>query len=74
MHGLALFTASMNVRFERLVKTPQIVLATASLDRIEGRKVYLKTALAERDGASLARGGGMWLSVSQEHLAAAEKL
>ncbi|KAF2786253.1 hypothetical protein K505DRAFT_260264 [Melanomma pulvis-pyrius CBS 109.77] len=63
MHGLALFTATMNVRYEKPVGTPQVVLAIASLDRIEGRKVYLRVVIQDGRAKPLARGEGIWLSV-----------
>jgi acyl-coenzyme A thioesterase PaaI-like protein len=74
MHGLALFTATMSVRYQKPVVTPQIVLVTASLDRIEGRKVFLKTALLDRNGVILACGDGMWISIPEKQLAVSEKL
>lgn len=63
MHGLALFTATMNVRYERPVRTPQIVLVTASLDMIKGRKVYVKVEVKDGSGVNLAGGEGMWISI-----------
>jgi acyl-CoA thioesterase FadM len=45
MHGLAMFTASMNVRFQKPLVTPQVVLATATLKKIDNRKVFLEVTV-----------------------------
>ena len=74
MHGLALFTARMTVRYEKPIATPGIVLVTASLDKIEGRKVQLKVVVRDEKDAVLARGDGLWISVPQTSVPAMNKL
>lgn len=64
----AIFTASMNVQFVRPIATPQVVLATATFDRTEGRKLWLSFDVRNGDGKVLARGEGLWMSVRKERL------
>ncbi|KAF2122069.1 HotDog domain-containing protein [Lophiotrema nucula] len=68
MHGVAMFTASMNVRFLKPLATPQVVLVTASLKDIEGRKVYLDVEVKDGEGLRFASCEGMWMSVLREKL------
>ncbi|KAF2263092.1 hypothetical protein CC78DRAFT_534254 [Lojkania enalia] len=68
MHGVAMFTASMNVRFLKPLPTPQVVLVTASLNKIEGRKVYLDVEVKNGEGMKFASCEGMWMSISRERL------
>ncbi|KAF2252376.1 hypothetical protein BU26DRAFT_517015 [Trematosphaeria pertusa] len=68
MHGVAMFTAGMNVRFLKPLATPQIVLVTASLNDIKGRKVYLDVEVKDGEGVRYSSCEGMWMSVSKENL------
>jgi acyl-coenzyme A thioesterase PaaI-like protein len=68
MYGVAMFTASMNVRFRRPLATPQVVMATATFNRIEGRKVFLDVDVRSGDGVVFATCDGMWMSVPKEKL------
>ncbi|PSN58958.1 Thioesterase/thiol ester dehydrase-isomerase [Corynespora cassiicola Philippines] len=68
MHGVAMFTASMDVRFLKPLETPQIVLVTASLKNIQGRKVYFDVEVRNEKGVRYASCEGMWMSVSKEKL------
>jgi acyl-coenzyme A thioesterase PaaI-like protein len=61
--GIAMFTASMNVRLQRPIATPQIVLVSSTLNRIEGRKVFLDTEVRSKEGVVFAKCEGMWMSV-----------
>lgn len=68
MHGVAMFTAGMNVRFLKPLATPQVVLVTASVKDIKGRKVYLDVEVKNKEGVIFASCEGMWMSVSRENL------
>ncbi|KAH7349163.1 HotDog domain-containing protein [Pyrenochaeta sp. MPI-SDFR-AT-0127] len=68
MYGVAMFTASMNVRFRRPLEMSQVVVATATFNRIEGRKVFLNADVRSGDGLVFATCEGMWMSVPKEKL------
>lgn len=68
MNGVAMFTASMNVRFRRPLETPQVVMATATVNKIEGRKIFLDVDVRSRDGVVFATCDGMWMSVPKVKL------
>ncbi|KFY76835.1 hypothetical protein V499_03613 [Pseudogymnoascus sp. VKM F-103] len=68
LHGIAMFTASMNVRFQKPLATPHIVLVTATLNRIEGRKVFIDVTVKNENGVRFATCDGMWISVPKEKL------
>ncbi|CAK7244036.1 MAG: hypothetical protein STHCBS139747_005570 [Sporothrix thermara] len=59
--GLAM-TASMKISFRRPVSTPSIILTTASLNRIEGRKIYIDVAIRDDEGNVCTTCEGMWVS------------
>ncbi|OTA67749.1 Thioesterase/thiol ester dehydrase-isomerase [Hypoxylon sp. EC38] len=56
-------TASMNVKYRRPIPTPQIVVVTASLDRIEGRKMYMHVVVKDRKDRECASCDGMFISI-----------
>ncbi|KAI3316536.1 HotDog domain-containing protein [Xylariaceae sp. AK1471] len=63
-----ILTASMNVEFKKPLATPQVVIATATLNRIDGRKLYLNYAIKNGNGKEFARGEGVWVSARKERL------
>jgi acyl-coenzyme A thioesterase PaaI-like protein len=74
MHGLTLLTASMNVRYQKRLATPQVVLATATLSRIEGRKVFVDVVVENGRGVTFGQCEGMRVTVSKEKSIAQNKL
>lgn len=58
------FTAGMNIRLQRPIPTPSIVVATASLDRVEGKKIYLGVRLWGEKGVEYAKCEGLWIMAS----------
>ena len=66
--GVRVLTASMNVRFRRPVWLPSIVVTTATISRIEGRKIYLdvevRDARAHAKNEACATCEGMWMAVT----------
>jgi acyl-coenzyme A thioesterase PaaI-like protein len=63
-----ILTASMSFEFKKPLATPQVVIATATLDRIDGRKLYLNYAIMNGKGKEFARGEGVWISARKERL------
>ncbi|KAI1376170.1 HotDog domain-containing protein [Hypoxylon crocopeplum] len=57
------FTASMTVRFLKPIPTPQTVVVTASLNRIEGRKMSLDVTVKGKHQVEFARCDGLWMSL-----------
>lgn len=60
-------TGSMEVKFIRAILTGSVVLATAWIDSIDGRKMRIKCNIRDEDGEELARASSMWFVV-QYHL------
>lgn len=61
--GGDIVTASLEVKFLRPVMTPQVVLVTASVGRVEGRKIFLEALITDSDGVALARSNAMWIAM-----------
>lgn len=56
-------TGEMQIKFLRPVLTGQTVLATASIDAVEGRKMRIKCDIRDEDGIILARTSSIWFVV-----------
>ncbi|KAF3056179.1 hypothetical protein CFAM422_012840 [Trichoderma lentiforme] len=56
-------TGEMEIKFMRPVLTGQTVLATASIDVVEGRKMRIKCDIRDEDGIILARASSTWFVV-----------
>ncbi|KAI1813547.1 HotDog domain-containing protein [Poronia punctata] len=63
-----IMTANMNIKFMRPIKTPQVVMATATLNKIEGRKFFLGYDVRNGEGKEFAIGEGMWISLRKANL------
>ncbi|OAA66443.1 thioesterase superfamily protein [Niveomyces insectorum RCEF 264] len=59
--GVRIMTASMHIRFQRPLMLPRTVVTTATLSRIEGRKIYLDVTVHDHEEVVYARGEGMWM-------------
>ncbi|KAI1092996.1 Thioesterase/thiol ester dehydrase-isomerase [Rostrohypoxylon terebratum] len=64
----AAVTASINVKYRKPIPTPQIVVATASLDRVEGRKMYMHVVVKDQNEQECASCDGMFISISKGNL------
>ncbi|KAI1173980.1 HotDog domain-containing protein [Nemania sp. FL0916] len=62
------FTASMNVKFIKPIPTPQVVIATATLSKIDSKKIYLSHDIKDEKGKMLAAGEGTWVILPKERL------
>ncbi|KAI0546618.1 HotDog domain-containing protein [Xylaria curta] len=56
------FTASMNVKFMKPISTPQVVIASATFTKAEGRKLFLAYDIKDNRGTEYAKGEGIWIS------------
>ncbi|KAI0838461.1 HotDog domain-containing protein [Hypoxylon sp. FL0890] len=59
----AAVTAYMDVKYRKPISTPQIVVVTASLDRIEGRKMYMHVVVKDQHNHECVSCDGMFISV-----------
>ncbi|KAL7905197.1 HotDog domain-containing protein [Trichoderma velutinum] len=53
-------TGGMEIKFMRPVLTGQTVLATASIDAVDGRKMRIKCDIRDEDGIILVRASSTW--------------
>lgn len=65
---LGYFTARMDVRLRRPIPTPSIVVVAASLDKVEGRKIFLSVVVKGETDEAYATCEGMWMSISKRKL------
>lgn len=56
-------TAGMDVRLQRPLPTPGVVVATAKLARIDGRKLAVDVVIKDERGKQLATCKGLWVSL-----------
>ncbi|KAI1083489.1 HotDog domain-containing protein [Whalleya microplaca] len=61
-HGA--YTVSFTTRFRRAIRTPQIVLVRGRVVRKEGRKIWVKGVIEDKDGNVMAEGDGLWLAMN----------
>ncbi|KAI1488279.1 Thioesterase/thiol ester dehydrase-isomerase [Biscogniauxia mediterranea] len=57
-------TAGMTVRYRRPLPTPQIVLVTATLERVEGRKMHMRVVVEDREGREYASCTGTFVALA----------
>lgn len=68
LNSTRVFTAGMNVRFQKPVPVPGAVAVTASFVRIEGRKIAFDVRVTGERGVEFARCDGLWLSLPLEKM------
>ncbi|KAI1154496.1 Thioesterase/thiol ester dehydrase-isomerase [Nemania diffusa] len=61
-------TSHMNVKYRKMLPTPQIVFATASLERLEGRKMYMHVVMNDKEGEEYASCDGSFVSFSNSKM------
>ena len=57
-------TANLNVNYLKVVPTPGIYLATATLREVKGRKYYFEASLKNGEGTVLATAESLWVNVA----------
>lgn len=60
-----LFTASMALRFQKPLATPCVVVATAALSRIDGRKLFFDVTVRDQHGTEYVRCEGLWIALRE---------
>ncbi|KIH95260.1 hypothetical protein SPBR_03999 [Sporothrix brasiliensis 5110] len=66
-------TAGMDVKFRKPVATPGVVISTATLNRIDGRKIYFDVEILDGTGAVCTTCEGLWISMTPLREAVAEE-
>ncbi|KAH8657751.1 hypothetical protein BX600DRAFT_468083 [Xylariales sp. PMI_506] len=56
-------TASIGIKLKRPIVTPEIVLVKVTLDRIEGKKMFLQVSVQGENEVEYASGEGLWISL-----------
>ena len=66
MEGLQGFTvtANLNINYLRVIPTPGVYLATATLREIKGRKSYFGASIKNGEGIVLATAESLWVEVA----------
>ncbi|KAH6693941.1 HotDog domain-containing protein [Plectosphaerella plurivora] len=62
LSNLRVFTAGMDVRFQKPVKTPGVVVVTSNFVKTEGRKIFFDVRLTDEKGVENAKCDAVWLS------------
>lgn len=62
-HGA--FTIQFTTRYLKAIKTPQVVLVRGRVVKKEGRKIFVKGTIEDKDGNLLAEGDGIWLQMGK---------
>ncbi|OTB08132.1 hypothetical protein M426DRAFT_317232 [Hypoxylon sp. CI-4A] len=62
-HGA--FTVRFTTNYRRAVRTPQVVVIRGRVVRKDGRKIYVKGTIEDKDGNILAEADGMWLAMGR---------
>lgn len=65
-------TASMNVKFRKPVVTPGVVISTATLNRIDGRKMFFDVDIRDGEGKVCTTCEGLWISMTPMRVASTE--
>ncbi|KAK3323474.1 HotDog domain-containing protein [Cercophora scortea] len=62
-HGV--YTVQLNTRFKKAIKMPQILLLRARIVRREGRKLFVRGTIQDRDGTVMAEGESVGLEMNR---------
>ncbi|KAI0848324.1 HotDog domain-containing protein [Daldinia vernicosa] len=60
------YTARFTTHYHRAIRLPQILLIRGRVVRKEGRKMYVRGTLEDKDGNIMAEGEGIWLAIERK--------
>jgi acyl-coenzyme A thioesterase PaaI-like protein len=60
------FTAYLNVKYRRPLRTPGVIRARAVIERVVGRKTYVRTEIFEESGEMVASGDAMFVKEKEK--------
>lgn len=58
--------ASINIEYKRMLKLLQVVIIETWVDKIEGRKVWMKSEIRDKEGTLYTKGTGLYVTVPKE--------
>lgn len=58
-------TAWLKVEYLKPIPTPSVVVVTARLREVKGRKTYIDAVVGGEDGAALAKGEALWVNAKK---------
>lgn len=59
------YTAYLNVNFKKPLHTPAVVVCRGRVQKIDGRKIYVKGTFEDKDGVILTEANGMWIAMGK---------
>ncbi|OTB19946.1 hypothetical protein K445DRAFT_313740 [Daldinia sp. EC12] len=60
------YTVRFTTHYRRAIRLPQILLIRGRVIRKEGRKIYVRGTLEDKDGNIMAEGDGVWLAIERK--------
>ena len=60
--------ASLNIEYKKMLKLLQVVTIETWVDKVEGRKVWMKSEIRDKGGILYTIGTGLYVTVPQEKL------
>ncbi|KAK0627116.1 HotDog domain-containing protein [Immersiella caudata] len=63
-HGA--YTVQFNTMFRKAVKLPQVVLVRGRVVKKEGRKIFVRGSIEDKDGNLLGEGDGIWVQMGSD--------
>ena len=70
MNGLQTVAATITISFVAMLPIETETIVEAAIDRIEGRKIHLRSTLTDGSGKVVAQGGGLFIVLREETLRA----
>jgi acyl-CoA thioesterase FadM len=55
----------LNVQYKKPLLTPQVVIVRGRVEKIDGRKLYVKGRFEDKDGAAFSEADGMWVMIEK---------
>ncbi|KAK4165864.1 HotDog domain-containing protein [Cladorrhinum sp. PSN259] len=62
-HGA--YTASFTTNYRRPIKVPQVVLVRGRVVKKDGRKIFVRGCIEDKNGNVLAEGEGLWIQMDR---------
>ena len=72
MNGLQVVAATITISFVAMLPIETETIVEATIDRIDGRKVHLRSTLTDTSGKTVATGTGLFVVLREETLRALE--
>lgn len=72
VHGYQTVAATITISFVAMLPIETETIVEATIERIEGRKVHLRSTLTDASGKTVAQGTGLFIVMREETLRALE--